>query len=202
MNRDEIIGKVLSVIDELGSNISMNMAVNYPISMLLDQAGREVLMVAPIAAINRKKSFRDSHTTAKEDGTGEVTLPNDFVRLISFKMRWWHRSVNEAISTTSSKYARQFHRATRGGMASPVVVICSDKIQYFSVPLDSEHLIEIADYIDFIEVDEKYPSKLLDALVWLTASMSLKVMSEYDASKMAMDEYERFIKNLYLNYGK
>ena len=202
MLREEIIGRVLAVIDEFGSNVDINVALNYPIEAIIDQAGRELLMIAPVAVIDRVNSFKNATFVAKVDGTGEVELPSDFIRLVCFKMRGWHKGVYEAISTTSKKYARQFHRATRGGVANPIVALCGNKIQYFSVLVDSAHIIEVADYVDFKEVDGFYPEKLIDALVWLTASMSLKVMSEYEASKMAKEEYDRLIGNLFLRYGK
>lgn len=201
-NRTEIIDRVLGVIDELGGCDDTNIANNFPIASTLDQAGRELLMVAPVGVINRVKSFKDAAHIAKVDGTGEVELPDDFVRMVCFRMRGWHKGVYETIATTSRKYARQFHRTTRGGVAQPVVALCGNKIQYFSVLLDSAHIIESADYVDFTEVDEDYPSKLLDPLVWLTAAKALKVMSEYEASKMAMEEYERMINNLLVRYGK
>ncbi|MEG0499495.1 MAG: hypothetical protein RR550_00055 [Rikenellaceae bacterium] len=202
VDRTEIIRRVLGVIDELGGCGDTNVANDYPIASTLDQAGRELLMIAPVGAINRVKSFKTAPLTAKADGTGEVELPSDFVRMVSFRMYGWHKAVYETIATTSQKYARQFHRSTRGGVAQPVVALCGNKIQYFSVLLDSVHLMEEADYVDFMEVDATYPSKLLDALVWLTAAKTLKIMSEYEASKMAMEEYERLIGNLFGRYGK
>lgn len=202
VNRTEVIKRVLSVIDELGGCSNENVANNYPIASTLDQAGRELLMIAPVGAINRVKSFKTSPHIAKVDGTGEIELPDDFVRMVSFRMHGWHKAVYETIATTSNKYARQFHRSTRGGVAQPVVALCGTKIQYFSVLLDSAHVVDEANYVDFSEVDEGYPSKLLDALVWLTAAKVLKIMSEYEASKMAMEEYERLVNNLFGRYGK
>lgn len=202
LSRDEIIEKVLSVIDELGSSVSIDNTLNYPIANLLDQAGRDLLMIVPVGAINTKMTFNSAEHQANADGTGEVKLPDDFVRLICFKMKGWHRGVYHAISTNSNSYEKQFHRATRGGVASPIVAISANRLEYFSVTLDTEHFIEKADYIGFSEVDLSYPNKLIDVLIWLTAAMSLKVMSEYDASKFAMEEYERLLNNLYVNYGK
>lgn len=202
MNRTEIINKVLGVIDELGGCNGVNVANNFPVTTTLDQAGRELLLVAPVGVINRVRSFKSAVHVAKADGTGEVELPSDFVRMVSFRMNGWHKAVYETIATTSKKYARQFHRTTRGGVAQPVVALCGVKLQYFSVLLDSPHIIDEANYVDFIEVDETYPSKLTDPLIWLTAAKSLKIMSEYEASKMAMEEYERMLNNLFVRYGK
>lgn len=202
MNRIEIINKVLAVIDELGGCNDVSIANNFPITTTLDQAGRELLLIAPVGVINRVKSFRGAPIVAKTDGTGEVELPSDFVRMVSFRMDGWHKSVYESVATTSKKYARQFHRATRGGVAQPVVALCGEKLQYFSVLRDTPHIINEANYVDFVEVDDNYPSKLTDPLVWLTAAKTLKVMSEYEASKMAMEEYERMLNNLLVRYGK
>lgn len=202
VNREEIINRVLGVIDELGGCGDVNVADNFPIASLLDEAGREVLLVAPVGVIDRVKSFKMSAHVARVDGTGEVELPNDFVRLVSFRMRGWHKAVYETIATTSRKYGRQFHRATRGGVAQPVVALCGNKLQYFSVLMDTAHIVEEANYVDYVQVDEDYPQSLIDVLVWLTAAKTLKVMSEGDVSKMAMEEYGRLITNLFERYGK
>ncbi len=202
MTREEIIKEILNVIDEVGACDGVNIANNYPINTLLDQAGREVLLIAPIGAIERSKSFKSAELLSRDDGSGTVTLPNDFVRLFRFRMRGWHKSVTETIATTSKKYAKQFHRATRGGVARPIVALLGDKIEYFSVLMDTTPVIEEAEYVYFTSVDEEFPSKLRNALIWLTAVMTLKVMGEYDAAKIATEEYERLLNSIYLNYGK
>ncbi len=202
MTRDEIIERVLALIDESGGIYGGGVAANYPISTLLDEAAREVLMIAPLAAIDMIKNFKSTPPEPREDGSGTVVLPSDFIRIARFRMRGWHKSVIEAISTTSNKYSKQFHRATRGGVARPVVAIHGDKIEYFSVLMDTTHTIEEADYIGFSSVDENFPERLIPALCWLTANMTLKIMGELEAASEATKEYERTINSLYLNYGK
>lgn len=201
-NRKMIIDKVLTVIDELGGCDNVDFRGSFPVETTLDQAGREILLIAPVGAIDRCKSFKTFAHIVRVDGTGEVELPDDFVRMVSFRMRGWHRTVYETIATTSKKYARQFHRATRGGVAKPIVALCGGSVQYFSVTMDTAHVIEEANYVDYTKVDELYPAKLFDALVWLAAAKTLKVMSEYEASRTAMDEYERIINNLLVRYGR
>ncbi len=202
MTRENIINEVLAIIDEVGGCGSVNIANNYPIDTLLEQAGREVLLIVPIGAIDRKKSFKSTLPTSREDGSGTVALPSDFVRLSSFRMRGWHKAVYETIATTSKKYAKQFHRATRGGVARPVVALLGDRVEYFSVLMDTTHIIEEAEYVHFTAVDDTYPERLTPLLTWLTAIMTLKVMGEYDAAKVANEEYERLLNSIYLNYGK
>ncbi len=201
MTREEIINKILEVIDEMGCS-EQSVVNNYPIDTLLDQAGREVLLIAPIAAIDRYKSFKSEILSSRQDGTGTITIPADFVRLNKLRMRGWHKPVFETIATTSKKYAKQFHRATRGGVARPIVALWSDRVEYFSVLMDTTHIIDEADYVFFTAVEDDYPPKLVNALIWLTANSLFKVMGEYEMAKNAYEEYERILNSLYLNYGK
>lgn len=201
MTRDEIKNKVLSVIDEVGGVDSTNIINEYPIDILLDQAGRELIMIAPVATLENTLDLDPELVIGNEDGAGVVILPDDFTRLVSLKMKGWCRAVHNTIAATSNKYAEQFHRTTRGGIANPVVALLSDRLEYFSLELGMEHELEEGKYISYSEVDEFYPQKLLNTLVWLTASMCLKTMSEYDAAKVTIEEYDRMLNNLFLSYG-
>lgn len=46
-------------------------------------------------------------------GTGHLTLPKDFLRLVSFRMSDWKRSVYAAVSTDSEAYALRFNPSNR-----------------------------------------------------------------------------------------
>ena len=54
---------------------------------------------------------------------GHIILPDDFMRLVSFKMSDWQRSVHEAIDVSDARYALQGskYKGVRGTPEKPVV---------------------------------------------------------------------------------
>lgn len=58
-------------------------------------------------------------------GAGFVILPDDFMRLLSFRMSDWERTVHEAIDDTDPRYALQSSRwaGIRGNPEKPVVAV-------------------------------------------------------------------------------
>lgn len=59
------------------------------------------------------------------EGRGHIILPDDFLRLIYFKMSDWSRGVSEAISEqdVQYQYQRSRYRCLRGNSERPVVAI-------------------------------------------------------------------------------
>lgn len=60
-----------------------------------------------------------------DDGKGFIILPDDFMRLLSFRMSDWKRTVFEAISETDPRYALQSSRFAGicGNPEKPVVAV-------------------------------------------------------------------------------
>lgn len=88
------------------------------------------------------------------DGTGYVRLPDDFMRLVIFKMIKWKRPVVEAISDTDPRYFLQKSRfvGIRGGIEKPVCAIttgeASKVLEFYSLPAGEEdHSVEKARYL-------------------------------------------------------
>ncbi len=88
------------------------------------------------------------------DGTGYVRLPDDFMRLVIFKMTKWKRPVVEAISDTDPRYFPQKSRFSgiRGGVDKPVCALttgnASKILEFYSLaPGEEDNSVEKARYL-------------------------------------------------------
>lgn len=188
-----IKSKVLARIDEsLATDESM---AAYDLDIFLADATAEILRIAPLHIVT-VSDFSTSVITKRADGSGTVVIPEGFVRLVEFRMNGWERNVTSAITPHSPLYARQFNKVTRGGCSKPVVVLHSGYIEYFSLPVDTEHKISSARYIQECKAEE-LPPKLIDALCWLSAAMIMSVQNEAQASQLARQRCNEIITGLY-----
>lgn len=88
---------------------------------------KSVEKAAPVYMLGTGKPFADSieWKEGKGVGSGRVLLPDDFMRLISFKMSDWDRPVFDAITPESPQYVLQSSRfaGIKGSPNKPVCVI-------------------------------------------------------------------------------
>ncbi len=122
MTRADIIRKVKSLVEEITPFDNDEVVSETLIDKLLDDSDTEIRRKIPIHLI-RPTVFSTSSLVDNGDGTGYVNLPDDFLRLHSFKMAEWKRTICEAISESNPKYKLQQSTITRGGTVKPVVVI-------------------------------------------------------------------------------
>lgn len=130
------------------------------ITDVLDSAVNEMLKVLPIAII-----FPDDMTITEEsEGSDVLYVGNDFLRLHTFKMHEWEKSVNVAYPEGGEVHELQKCEWTKGRQCKPVVIYGSKSyvedeavvkkkyIQYFSVT--SDHTIDIAKQVSvFAQAD-------------------------------------------------
>ena len=110
--------------------------------------------------------------TVYQDGTGYVTLPDDFMRLVIFKMNKWKRPVVEAISDTDPRYFLQKSRfvGIRGGTDKPVCAIttgeASKVLEFYSLPKgETDHGVEKARYLPLPSIEANDTIKMCRKLV-------------------------------------
>ena len=91
----------------------------------LADAVRMVEMEAPLFMLESGHDFSGRDPYISSDGNGFINLPADFMRLISFRMSDWRRTVYEAISESDPQYALQSSRfkGICGNPEKPVVAI-------------------------------------------------------------------------------
>lgn len=106
------------------------------------------------------------------DGTGYVALPDDFMRLVIFKMTKWKRPVVFAISDTDPRYFLQKSRfvGIRGGIDKPVCAIttgeASKVLEFYSLPAgEADHSVEKHRYLPLPTIEENDTIKMCRKLV-------------------------------------
>ena len=129
------------------------------------------------------------------DGTGYVALPDDFMRLVIFKMTKWKRPVVVAISDTDPGYFLQKSRfmGIRGGVDKPVCAIttgeASKVLEFYSLPAgETDTSVEKARYLPLpkIEVDDtiKMCRKLVRPIYYQCAALVALSLKDQSAPNL------------------
>lgn len=154
----------------------------------LTDAMQEVLLSAPLEQSDGLVlvSGCEDGVLQKEDcldGSGLVRLPDDFLRLVSFKMDGWRRPVRAMADLSSDLAARQGNRVLRGNPERPVAAYDHDRhgnkaLHWYSLPAGTqEKRVELFEYVPVprIEKDvDEYvmvPSLLIKQIVERTAGL-------------------------------
>lgn len=123
----------------------------------LTDAVRMVEMEAPLNLLEQGHQFGDNVVWG-EDGKGWILLPDDFMRLVVFKMSDWRRSVSESITQDDPKYSRQWSKwkGVCGNPEKPVVAFVNraegNVLEFFSCH-DDTATVEQAVYIPLPKID-------------------------------------------------
>lgn len=178
MTISELETKVLQRIDEVGGNNNTN---SFPIKEMLNDATNRLLITAPLRLFKNPTDFKTNVITVNADGSGSVILPNNFIRIISFKMNEWQRAITSVSDCHSAEYQKQFNKITRGGISKPKAFIKGDKLEYFSLPSNATHNIIEAKCLCKMDADDvNFPELLINPLLWLTASLIFDITNEHD----------------------
>ncbi len=183
--REEIVNRALLCLAEsINNGTEFTEQDTFPIEQFVDEAGRRVIMLAPLRALGQGDTTAVPTPKTFENGVYTATLPTNFARLITFKLSSWKRSVREVIYDTDPTYAWQLHPATRGGEEKPVVAITKGGTELEAYSSNSNNA-SIADFACITYKDaEDVPEKLAEATAWMTASLYLASMGEMDMSKV------------------
>lgn len=130
---EDILGDVRIAIDENKTNEQLITDADIDTLMLNDiirskivEAVRRTITGAPVHLLDGGVPFGDA-VFWRDQYSGWVLLPDDFMRLIVFKMSDWDRPVYEPITAGDPQYQLQFSRykGLRGNPQKPVVAICT-----------------------------------------------------------------------------
>lgn len=106
------------------------------------------------------------------DGSGYVKLPDDFMRLVIFKMTQWKRPVVVALSDTDPRYFMQKSRflGIRGGVDKPVCAITTGEaskiLEFYSLsPGELDTSVEKARYLPLPSIEGDDTIKMCRKLV-------------------------------------
>ena len=158
----------------------------------LADAVRMVEMEAPINMLEQGHQFV-TQITWEENGRGWLILPDDFMRLIVFKMSDWRLSVSTAITQDDPMYSRQFSKwkGISGNTEKPVVAIVNraegNVLEFFSCN-DETATIEQAVYVPIPEIDADggidVSEKCYRAAVYRAAALALSSVGDQLATTM------------------
>ncbi|MEG2370850.1 MAG: hypothetical protein RSB23_06775 [Alistipes sp.] len=173
--REDVLRKALFCIDEVYPDANTLNTAFFPLERFVDEAAMWVVRSVPIRALGAGSDFTDCDFIPNPDGSGSIYLPQDFVRLIRFRVEGWLRPVTTPIYDTDARYAQQFNKTLRGGDAHPVVVLCdgNTRLEYFSSMDGEEAALSEALYFGFLKVDNNYPENLICLTAWKLAELVL-----------------------------
>ena len=155
------------------------------------EAVRRVETAAPVHFLEEGHLFGDAVFWDKL-GSGWVILPDDFMRLIAFKMSDWERTVYAAISVDDPIYAKQSSRykGIRGNTQKPVCAVVNraeGKVLEFYSCNSTDAYVSRASYIPYPHIDKDdgidISERCYTAVVYTIAAL---VVTAYgDSSKSA-----------------
>ena len=128
-----------------------------------------------------------------EGGKGFIILPDDFMRLISFRMSDWERTVHEAISESDPQYALQSSRfkGICGNPEKPVVAIVrrsEGKVLEFYSCKTEEATVAQATYLPIPKIDRDGGIDVAEdcyrAAVYRAASLALASVGDQLSTTM------------------
>lgn len=165
----------------------------------IEQGARAVEQAAPVQLLDSGKPLGGSITFAEEvgKGRGRMQLPDDFMRLVTFKMSDWERAVTEPIAETDPRYLLQSSRFTglRGNPQKPVVAIVSAPtglvLEFWSCTGGSEVTLQRGRYLPIprikgegIEICEK----LREGVVLYTGYLTLLTLGDTERAKALLEQ--------------
>lgn len=159
------------------------------------EAVRRVVTEAPVHLLDGGVPFGDA-VYWRDKGSGWILLPEDFMRLVIFKMSDWERPVYEPITAADPQYQLQFsrHKGLRGNPQKPVAAIVSRAegraLELFSCK-DESATVEQAVYMPLPREDcgggIEIPERCYKAVVYQAASLALVTIGQADLSSMMSD---------------
>lgn len=194
MNRDELINIVKVKMDEISPFDEEEMVSSTLVETLIDFAANNVVRLFPERYLpSTSNNTIPAHKNS--DGSGYIDLPDDFQRFLRLKMDKWERPVSEVITEADPKYAQQFNKWIRGGVAFPVVALKADRIEYFSVP-SGEHKVESFAYVKRLKA-EQIPDTLVDAMTWEAARLAFDSLQDAQSSAVCTNNFGNLLKVSY-----
>ena len=207
MVREEIIKKAYQCIDEVYPDSTNQDISAFNIDTFLDQAARIIVKIVPVRALGAGLDIRDVEGTrlaSFEAGVGRIELPQNFQRLISFKISDWKYPLTEALDESSSRLQQQYNPILRGTPSRPVVFLLQGGkyLEYYTSNSKPTIAGQLTGFIDtfqglaFDKVDDNYPTKLSDITAWKTAELVLSAMNDVQAAQICQTKTQEILQAL------
>lgn len=156
------------------------------------EAVRRVETAAPVHFLEEGHNFGDAVYWGDLE-SGWVLLPDDFMRLIAFRMSDWERTVYAAISVDDPLYAKQSSRykGIRGNVQKPVCAVVNraegKALEFYSCK-STDAYVSRASYVPYPLIDEDdgidISERCYEAVVYTVAALVLTTYGEADKASV------------------
>ncbi len=152
------------------------------------EAVRSVESAAPVHFLEEGHDFGDAVYWGNLE-SGWVLLPDDFMRLIAFRMSDWERTVYAAISVDDPLYTKQSSRfkGIRGNVQKPVCAVVNraegKALEFYSCN-STDAYVSRASYLPYPHIDEDdgidISERCYTAVIYTVAALVLTTYGEAD----------------------
>lgn len=179
----------------------------------IEQAAYTVESTAPNVLLDNGKDFSGrtiNWISSPGHGSGEIALPHDFLRLMTFKMSDWDYGVTAMVREGEPLYSRQYTRfpGIRGNPQRPVVTVSNRPndamapsglvLEFFSCTLGPAVRIERAVYIPLPTIDSNgqidISERLHTAIVYYTAHLTAQAIGEQALASMMLETSKQMMQ--------
>lgn len=174
----------------LGDEDIDTLSLNEIIRSKIEEAVRRVETSAPTFLLEEGHTFGDS-VFWEDHNSGWTLLPDDFMRLIAFRMSDWERTCYNAISVDDPIYDLQSSRykGVRGNVQKPVCAVVNraegKALEFYSCNSE-EAYVKRATYLPYPKIDDEdgidISERCYTAVVYTTAAL---VLTAYGANERA-----------------
>lgn len=202
LNEEVILRKVKVAMDmNVGGDLYVTegdldtLSVDEIIRSKMLEGVRRVEMEAPAYMLESGHNFGEE-IFRREDGSGWTMLPEDFGRLIKFRMSDWERSVTRAISEEDPEYEKQRSRykGIRGTPQKPVCVISVRPegmvLEYYSSRDKNSTVVEGV-YLPRPGIDENggidISERCEEAIIYMIAGLAWGALGEMEKMKVNIE---------------
>lgn len=115
MSENEIITKVRDILNEHGGDDAISIATD---RVLLEDYIKSAIPDAVVMLA--QKGYRVNACDFEGIREGVITIPEDFISLLSLKLDTWKRAVNRVVEIGSPEYIMAMNEFTQPGPNSPI----------------------------------------------------------------------------------
>ena len=190
--RSDIVQKAYKCLDEIYPDSQLpNEIEEFRVNDFVDDAIRFIGRVAPVRALGEGTDFKTNNKT-----DNSVKLPEEFVRLVAFKMSDWTLPVTEALYSDNPRYRQQANPILKGTPNRPIVFICEGgkSLEYFSSAADAT--VDKAQAFVVDSSKDLYPEQLSNVIAWKTAELVLSAMNDAQAVQFAQNQIQQQLQAL------
>lgn len=199
---EDIVRDVRIAIDENARSASLivegdldTLTLDEIIKSKIADSVKRVEMNAPVHLLDSGLNFGDDGVYWNANLSGWIILPDDFMRMLVFRMSDWQRSVYDTIDVSDELYALQSSpfKGIRGNPDKPVCAITlrpEGKVLEFYSCNSKEATVQQAVYLSVPRIEDggiHICEKCYSAVVYYVAALTEQTVGNADAAKLFLE---------------